>query len=260
MSRRGKRRDQHHVRLYGWEIRSEAYRSLSPEARALLVEFRALYTGRENRIFMSVRQIRERLGIGQANAQRARDELLDRGFIRLLSPGSFTRKVRHATEYALTNEPMEGESVAPKDYMAWKSTVLETTTNGTQGEYRDQAGEPGKCPHGTQGEYREGPVSPDHGTRLEYTVTLPSGSGEQRECGAVDLTRAALPVGDSMGCPCGGQTVLTTERCRGHMLLYQRCGDCGRCARYVLKRGAEVLAIETEAQRRYLEVKEGAAA
>ncbi len=43
-----------HVRLYAWELDCPAYRTLSPEARALLVELRALYkpsNGKE--IFLS---------------------------------------------------------------------------------------------------------------------------------------------------------------------------------------------------------------
>lgn len=128
-----KARYQPHVRLYRHELECEAYRSLSPDARALLVEFRALYDGRENRVYMSVREIRRRLGnVGQKRAENARDELLEHGFIRLLQPGSFSRKARHAPEYALTNEPLSNRdgATAPKDFMSWtqKNTVLKTNT------------------------------------------------------------------------------------------------------------------------------------
>lgn len=112
-------RESPHVRLYDYELDSDAYRSLSPVARCLLVEMRALYKGQENRVYMSRREIERRLNVGKYLAEKARDELLDRGFIKVLVPGSFTQKNRHATEYALLNEPLDGESVARKDYMSW---------------------------------------------------------------------------------------------------------------------------------------------
>ncbi|MFT4046954.1 MAG: hypothetical protein QM661_09690 [Solimonas sp.] len=131
-----------HVRLYRYELQCPAYRALSTDARALLVEFRALYSGGENRLFMSVREMMERLGIGNHHRVRmARDELIKLGWLRELSPGSFNLKARHATEYALTNEPLTGApgSVPPKDFMRWqppemtasrKNTVVTSTTHG----------------------------------------------------------------------------------------------------------------------------------
>ncbi len=111
-----------HVRLYRHEIQSAAYRSLSIGARALLVEFRALYNGKENRIFMSVREAMKRTGLCQQAAQRAIADLLDRGFIRLLDKGSFHCKRRNASVFLLTNEAPDNRdgSVAPKDFMRWQ--------------------------------------------------------------------------------------------------------------------------------------------
>lgn len=120
MTRKRKARHEPHVRLYRHELESPAYRSLSPEARALLVELRALFNGAGNRIHMSVREIQERLSISQRPAQRARDELLDRGFIRVLAPADFRTKVRHAPVYALTSEPVEAGGSPPRDYMRWR--------------------------------------------------------------------------------------------------------------------------------------------
>lgn len=111
-----------HVRLYRHELQSAAYKSLSCDARALLVEFRALYTGKENRVYMSVREAMRRTGSGQRPAQRAIADLLDRGFIRLLTKGTFHHKVRHASAYQLTNEPPDDRdgSVPTKDFMRWQ--------------------------------------------------------------------------------------------------------------------------------------------
>ena len=202
MSRR-KRGGEAHVRLYRHEHESPAYQSLSPEVRALLVEFRALYDGRENRVHMSVREIRRRLnGIGQVKAERARDELLDRGFIRLLTPGKFTRKDRHAAEYALTHEPLDNGmgATAPKDFMRWepqKNTVRMTSTVGTDDEYREPGNPPEKPAHGTDDEYREGPNAHGHGTDDEYTDRVTTGG-------------SGGWLAEYMGWPCRNKSVLDT--------------------------------------------------
>ena len=152
-----------HVRLYGWEMETSAYRTMSTDARALLIEFRSLYSGQTNRVFLSVRDMMQRLGIGQRRTQRARDELLGHGWIRLLEQGAFTRKVRHAAVYALTNEPLtdaDGDT-APKDYMRWQSTeprflsVAATATDGSRHGYRDPETLVKKCPTRSRHRYRQ---------------------------------------------------------------------------------------------------------
>jgi hypothetical protein len=150
-----------HVRLYGWGLASPAYRSLSPDARALLVEFRALFSGRENRVFFSIRDMMEKLGgTGQARAIKARNELLDRGWIREIERGSFHRKTRLATVYALTNEPIHQRDgqVAPKDYMRWqspKTTVVKLDTDSTDAEYRVSTEKADFAAHGSESRYRQ---------------------------------------------------------------------------------------------------------
>lgn len=138
-----KRRDEAHVRLYRHELECPAYRSLSTDARALLVEFRALFSGRENRLFMSVREAARRIGVSQRPAQRALGELLDRGFIRCVEQGGFSCKTKHATVYALEcqpDNPLAEGATAPKTFMRWKPaeeiTVAEMTTDGSRFDYR----------------------------------------------------------------------------------------------------------------------------
>lgn len=174
MTRR--RRGEAHVRLYRHELDSPAYRSLCPEARALLVEIRGLYSGRENRIHLSLRGMMQRLGVGRSRAEKARDQLLGRGFIQLLRPGSFNRKVRHAAEYALTNEllePSRDGATAPKDFMRWqppqKFTVLLTNTDGAAHQHRDPLWHPPKGPHGAGGRHRDVPKQGVHGAAHQHT-------------------------------------------------------------------------------------------
>jgi hypothetical protein len=110
-----------HVRVYRWEMDTPAWQTMSCYGRALLIEMRSLYNGHGNRVYMSLREIERRLGIGRKAAEKARDELIERGWVRLLQPASFTLKVKHAPVYGLTHEPLEDRdgATAPKDYMKW---------------------------------------------------------------------------------------------------------------------------------------------
>lgn len=174
------RKAEAHVRIYRHELECEAYRSLSTDARALLVEFRALYGGKENRVYMSLREIMRRLGVGRCRAEKARDEVLDRGFLRLIEPASFTRKVKHAPVYALTNEPLNPSrdgATAPKDFMSWKpgqkSTVLTSGTDGAGHQHRDQRGKFKKAPLGAGHQHREASNEASLGAGHQHTDRLP---------------------------------------------------------------------------------------
>ena len=175
-----KRRSEAYVRFFRHELECPAFRSLSPDARALLVEFRALFDGRRNRIYMSVRQTMQRIGVGQRRAQRALSDLVEKGWIRLIEPGGFSRKVRHATVFALTNEPLEDRdgATAPKDYMRWRSatgenTVANSATVGSQSSYREISESATPACHGSQFSYRKPETPRSHGSQSSYTDSLP---------------------------------------------------------------------------------------
>ena len=112
------------MRLYRHELECPAYRDLSPVARALLVEMRALYNPKsgDNRVFMGVRDMMARCGVTQRVASRARDELIDHGWMTVAERGSFHRKVKHATVYALENEPPSPDrgAKASKAFAHWR--------------------------------------------------------------------------------------------------------------------------------------------
>lgn len=141
-----------HVRLYAWELDCPAYRALNSDARALLVELRALYrpsTG--NEVFLSVREARRRLAnVGQAKVQAAFAALEECGWIEEVKAGSFDQKTGtgRARSFLLTNIGPDGsEASAKKTYMRWKpkddpyaaecqkKTVLKASTVRTQREY-----------------------------------------------------------------------------------------------------------------------------
>lgn len=184
------KRGEAHVRLYRHELECPAYRDLSPEARALLIEFRALYRGGENSPHMSIREMQRRVGIGQVRAVRAREELISHGFIKVLTKGSFTRKIRHATTYELTNEPPgTSDGPASKDYMSWqprKNTVSVTDTDGIGSDYRapKTGGQLGA--DGIGGDYRKRASGGVDGIGSDYTDSIPSTvTAQTRPTGAV---------------------------------------------------------------------------
>lgn len=200
MSRKG-RKAEAHVRLYRHELESPAYRSLNTDARALLVELRALYRGGENRVFMSRREIEKRLGIGRWRAEQARDALLDRGFIRLLEQGSFQRKVRHAPVYALTNEPdtPDRDGAVPRnDYMRWPSSEknssgLLANRVGAGDRPRPHSPKLKNVRHGAAEQPRKARLDAGHGAGDQPTDKLP---GSTSGNGVVDPMDAAVAVND----------------------------------------------------------------
>ena len=116
-------KDARHVRLYHWLLRSPAWRSLTPNARAIYLELAARYAGpgsTNGRISYSVREAAYALGISKATASRALLQLRDRGFIKQMEKGAFNRKIRHATTWRLTEFGCDvtGE-LASKDFMRW---------------------------------------------------------------------------------------------------------------------------------------------
>ena len=111
-----------HVRLYWYEMRTPAWQTLSPDARALLIELRALYRPSQHGVvLLSIRDAMSRLRIGQRRVEAAFDALIDCCWITIETKGSFHLKVRHASEYRLENEPNASPgAVATKRYMRWQ--------------------------------------------------------------------------------------------------------------------------------------------
>lgn len=114
-----------HVRLYWWLLRSEAYLSLSPRARCLLVELYAAYNGSNNGdVFLSVRDAAERLNVGKTTIAPCFHELEGRGFIRAYQRGNFAWKLGHATTWVLTEYELAGQPPT-KDFMSWRSLGIQ---------------------------------------------------------------------------------------------------------------------------------------
>jgi hypothetical protein len=125
------------VQLHRWLLQSPAYRSLGPAARALLVEFKARYSGTNNgAIVFSYREMEAALGVGNRIVMRAMDELIDRGFVREQQKGSFDWKARldgrpsRATTWVLTEYPIDvplRSLVSERTFMSWKPSPEKKT-------------------------------------------------------------------------------------------------------------------------------------
>ena len=111
-----------HVRLYHWLLESDAWRSLDAVARALYVEISSRYNGRNNgRIPFSVREAASVVRISKSTASRAFSCLVERGFIVPIKLGAFSLKIRHATEWRLTEHSCDVTCKgASKDFMRWR--------------------------------------------------------------------------------------------------------------------------------------------
>lgn len=117
-----------YVAFQFYELDCPAFRALSADARALLIEFRKRFNGTNNgAISFSMRDMMAALNTtGKDRTIHAQRELQAKGFVKITRLASFdTRKQRFATEFILTNEAVPGpgknSESASKEFMRWKS-------------------------------------------------------------------------------------------------------------------------------------------
>ena len=105
-----------------------AWHSLKPAERAVYLEVARVYNGCNNgSLALSVRDAADRCNINKDTAGRALRVLEERGFIECVTPGGFSRKTPHATEWRLTEWPCDrSHAPATKAYQAWRPTAAES--------------------------------------------------------------------------------------------------------------------------------------
>lgn len=143
------------VQLHHWMLRSAAYRDLTPAARALFTELVMIYDGKNNGfIALSARDAARRCRVNKDTATRAFRELIEHGFIECVTPGGFSRKVRHATEWRLTHLQCDKTGGAPsKGFMRWPTMQTAVPNKGQHGPVSGTAFKPigslvnGHVPH-----------------------------------------------------------------------------------------------------------------
>ncbi|WP_138379462.1 helix-turn-helix domain-containing protein [Luteithermobacter gelatinilyticus] len=108
-----------HIRFYYYLLKSEAWRSLKPGPRALLIELYSLYNGNNNGdIFLSEREAARRCNVNRKTAARYFHDLQEKGFIFPKTKGCFNVKSPEATAWILTEFPYNG-NLPTKDFMRW---------------------------------------------------------------------------------------------------------------------------------------------
>jgi len=110
------------VQLPWFMLDSDAWRALTPQQVAAYIELSRLYNGANNgRLALSVRDAAERCKINKDTANKALATLETLGFIECATPGGFSRKVRHATEWRLTLWRCDRTGALPsKAFMKWR--------------------------------------------------------------------------------------------------------------------------------------------
>ena len=115
-------------------MKTAAWKSLNCVERGVYIELAKRYGGTNNgRLACSLRQLAEELHIGKATVKRALDCLQERDFIICMKRGGFSMKVRHATEWRLTEYKCDVTGALPtKEFMRWgeKATGSKMEPNG----------------------------------------------------------------------------------------------------------------------------------
>jgi hypothetical protein len=121
-----------HIRLYRWVRETAAWQSLEAVDRALYLELLGRYGGprtNNGRIPYSVREAAEALHIGKSTAAQCFQRLQGSGFIVLVQKGGFNCKVRHSSEWLLTefgsdvdipDLGIKAGDLATKDFARWQ--------------------------------------------------------------------------------------------------------------------------------------------
>ena len=124
------------VKLELFMLGSAAWAATSPQERALYIEVRRRFNGRNNgRIGLSVREGAELCRMNRDTVSKGFKALEEKGFLETVTPGGFSRKVRHSTEWRLTTDRCDVTGQPPsKAFMRWRPTVA--TENKTRSQIR----------------------------------------------------------------------------------------------------------------------------
>ena len=187
------------VALHHWMLRSPAWKSLSPNAKALLLDVWQRHNGANNgEISYAVREA-ESIGLRRTRAARAFNELVERGFLVMTRNSAFTVKTRAARLWRITAESC-GDDRATKDFMHYSpthdSSAKRTLKSATQSAQRDIQSSQSDCGHAgaiiLPPTVRAGGLSATKAipqqSRQEDTSILPGGS--RPKTGALALGKA----------------------------------------------------------------------
>lgn len=198
----------HFVMLEHWLMDMAAWRDLDPVARCAYIEVKRFYNGINNgRIFVGVRDLAEKLGVSKNTAARALASLQSHGFLVVMEKGSFTRKIRHSTQYRITEAGCDvNNTLATKDFARWKKntvpvvglSVPQVGPIGTCGGTTTLSNTPKNPPHGISNGTVPASLGPTTGTH----IGLPSPASKPcASASASELLSASSGKGPKSGAP-----------------------------------------------------------
>ena len=118
--KRKKRGTARFVQLHDYLLKTDAWAALKPGPRALYVELKRLFTGKNNgELYLSVRKAADALNVDKTTAGTFFAKLEAHGFIRVVRRGHLgVAGEGRATVWRLTEEACFGQP-ATKDFMKW---------------------------------------------------------------------------------------------------------------------------------------------
>jgi Fic family protein len=107
------------IRLNHSLLNTPAWNALTPQERSVLIETMRQFNGSNNgRIGLSSRQAAKECNINKDTANRAFKRLVELGFLKRTSEGSFHYKIRHSPTWEVT-EFVVGNKAPTKEYRNW---------------------------------------------------------------------------------------------------------------------------------------------
>lgn len=169
------------VLLAHYMLRSPAWKTLSPNAKALLIDVWSRHNGANNgAIAYAVREAEE-IGLSKDQASRAFKELTERGFIKMHRASTFNLKTKEARTWELTAEPTgsDGQTPASKDFMRWAGNRTQSHQQDGQSHQRDtSAPDERKLPVSVAPARPSRPIKAPSQSHQRDTYNIPHGAGE----------------------------------------------------------------------------------
>jgi hypothetical protein len=124
----------HHVRLYDWMMNCDAWKALTAQERATYIEVERRFFGANNgTLAVSARTIASACNVSKDTATKCFARLMELGFLECMQVGSFTWKVKHASEWRLTRAACDRTgSPATKAFMKWRLPVTKNPKAGPE--------------------------------------------------------------------------------------------------------------------------------
>ena len=112
-------------------LRTPAWQALKASSRAVYLEVAIRYNGVNNgAIALSARDAARLCHLNKDTATVAFRQLVEHGFLDCVTPGGFSRKVRHATEWRLTQYRCDVTGSLPaKTFVRWRPPLQNAVPN-----------------------------------------------------------------------------------------------------------------------------------